>query len=967
MDMKDIILERTRCFILINTWKKTCLLIFVFIASTMHARVCMKSIEEIQTMNIKCDMVINPDGALSPVRRHVQSISRHMQNMRQYFSGVNISFALKIDCCGEEGEYTCEYRKNPVYDKVHINMSLPKKTCIYIQAFTEQMINMFPSEDGPLSIESSHSDSFYRFMREYKNKKDAVYLLAALLLLSEGVNIPLYMDVSTTSKEPSTVLSLKAENHAQFYINLEMWLDETVDGKKVEPVYQKKTEDIVKFFKQLNNPKCSLEMPSIFAETSRYEEFITGNFLCNPKFLIQSYFFEYIDSVEMYEEFVKSVYTLLTEQISHASIEESVQTAHAKRVFSCLFAHKAQIKKGVEYITHLQKIEAIKDAYMVLPFTCSAQVPTHTNLPEYDQSEERFKFGSCVCYVSRMESILLGLFCCIVFNPVTKKYSTAHLPDASPGLKHFFSQYSEPKEYADYIMQRDWSKVVACLPSSRVSYIRKSRNKIAFGLINMLYVISDVVGQNMCVEDAISCLKRLLSKDKLSAADQSKVQSSLLGVFKSLSVNKNVEVKCREVEVNSTYNGWKDLFTPDDTCIEIVYAHNNACAGVNLEMEYAHPTITLSSNIHFYQPKLKAALTSMKTRYSSAATHTECMMLQYAEDRLQRIQADDATDYIPGAAIIALMNRGYSNANSLLLWSSLDNLACKSRIVETFLIHSNRENVKCNNPMVRFTANLIGSAPLDDRNVRQSILRGCVFNKSYKYYYSQINYDVLAIPKAERLSVPMWILFESIFSLDLPKHATTNSCISLLFVYSNTSEIFREFASDYVCLNILNRLYKDYILDKPGESLNQINANKKRGIAILNHILQTMKKHISTQKKYTVNDIYVCWLVYACSKSKNFREFIPQIYAHINPADMSHRFKNIIGKRFSDKDFCNVQKFIEKEWSLFFKKGNTRGSVKYCQIEKFFAMYNKEGPSRAHSHSSRKTNASAHLSYTNKS
>ncbi|EIJ87172.1 hypothetical protein NEPAR06_2350 [Nematocida parisii] len=966
MKMEDIIFERTRCFILINTWKKTCLLTLVFIVSTICARVCMKSIEEIHTMDIKCGTVINPDGALSPVRRHVQNRGRHAQNMRQYFSGVDTSFSLKIDSSGEDSDCTCEYRKNPVNDKAHINVGLPKKTCIYLQAFTVQMINMFPSEEGLLSIESSQSDSFYRFMREYKSKKDAVYLLAALLLLSEGVDIPLYVDASTTSEEPSTVLSLKAENCAKFYINLEMWLDKTVDGKKVEPVYQKKTEDIVKFFKQLNNPRCSLEVPSIFAETGRYEEFITGNFLCSPKFLIQSYFFEYIDSTDMYKDFVKAVHTLLEEQISHAPSEESVQTARAKRVFSCLFAHKAQIEKGVEYISHLQKIDAIKDAYMVLPFTCSAQVPAHTNLPEYDRSEERFKFGKCVCYVGRMESILLSLFCCIVFSPVTKKYSTAHLPDASPGLKHFFSQYRKPKEYADYIMQRDWSKVVAGLPSARVSYIRKSRNKIAFGLINMLYAISDVVGQSTCVEDAIFCLKCLLSKEKLSAADQSEVQSSLQSVFESLSVNKNVKVKCHGVEVNSTYNGWKDLFTPNGTCIEIVYAHNNTCAGVNLKMEYAHPTITLASNIHFYQPKLKAALTNMKTRYSSAATHTECMMLQYAEDSLQRIQADDATDCMPGTAITATMNRGYSNTNSLLLCSSLDNLACKSRIVETFLIHSNRENVKCNNSMARFTANLIGSAPLDDRNVRQSILRGCVFNMKYKYYYPQINYDVLAMPKAERLSVPMWILFESIFSPGLPKHATINSCISLLSVYSNTREIFREFASEYVCLNILNRLCKDYILDKPGDSLNKINANKKRGAAALSHILQTMKSHISAQNNYTVNDIYICWLVYACSKSKNFREFIPQIYMHINHTDMSDRFKNIIGKRFSDKDFCNVQKFIEKEWSLFFKKGNKRGSKKYCEIEKFFAEYKKEGPSRAHAHSSSKTKASAHRPCTNK-
>ncbi|EIJ87096.1 hypothetical protein NEQG_02711, partial [Nematocida parisii ERTm3] len=107
-----------------------------------------------------------------------------------------------------------------------------------------------------------------------------------------------------------------------------------------------------------------------------YEEFLKGNFLCNPKFLIQSYFFEYIDSVEMYEEFVRAVYELITEQISNKDEKKSESVCmetgkKAQEVFDSLFIKQdsAELPSKVEYIKHFRLVEhKLNDELQPMPY-----------------------------------------------------------------------------------------------------------------------------------------------------------------------------------------------------------------------------------------------------------------------------------------------------------------------------------------------------------------------------------------------------------------------------------------------------------------------------------------------------------------------------------------------------------------------------------------------------------------------
>ncbi|OAG33432.1 hypothetical protein NEIG_02526, partial [Nematocida sp. ERTm5] len=323
---------KNNTFIIRNTLKNNILitLTLLLMIHSICTRLETRDARIIQKMELEDKdgtLLIHPEGGLSPFYQCIMERSGYIKNLRGYLHAIN-----------GDGNQVGGY-----------GSTIRKDSNEYMQAFTQQLINMFPSEDRYLSIESEKSDSFTRFLKEYKDKPDSLNLLASLFLLSEGINIPIEIVVDEENNKNKILVLKKKETEELeeekdsnsepeekrikmkegFHVNLSMNIkSKEEEDNTAEPVYQKKTEEIVNFFKSLvnTNPSYCLKVPEEFSMPTTYKEFLTGNFLCNPKFLIQSYFFEYIDSVEMYEEFVRAVYELLNEQISDEKKSENIIT-----------------------------------------------------------------------------------------------------------------------------------------------------------------------------------------------------------------------------------------------------------------------------------------------------------------------------------------------------------------------------------------------------------------------------------------------------------------------------------------------------------------------------------------------------------------------------------------------------------------------------------------------------------------
>ncbi|KAI5168739.1 hypothetical protein NEIRO03_2617, partial [Nematocida sp. AWRm78] len=420
--------------------KHKSIMILLMAICSIRAVIELDAAYSMQT-HLENGMAMHPEGGLSPLCQYAMRKNMFIQNLRRYLFTID-SYNIKDEKFG-----------STIYDDIDNN---------YLQVFTQQLINMFPSEDRYLSIESNNPDSFTRFLREYMDTLDSLYVLASLFLLSEGINIPIEIVVDEeNNKNKILVLKKKEVEELEkeedsnsepeekginmkegFHVNLSMNIKEKEEGDNTaEPVYQKKTEEIVNFFKSLVNTDSSyrLEVPEEFLMPTTHEEFLTGNFLCNPKFLIQSYFFEYIDSVEMYKKFVRAVYELITEKISDEkkSGNPSMDTEkNAQEVFNTLFISgtSCELPSKMKIFNELYKFESKWN-------TTQENMPlienfyfNNLNRDGSEKSKDQIDSISRIKYKNHTVNMLLGMICCFSFDPITKEYTTKSLLNPSTEL-----------------------------------------------------------------------------------------------------------------------------------------------------------------------------------------------------------------------------------------------------------------------------------------------------------------------------------------------------------------------------------------------------------------------------------------------------------------------------------------------------------------------------------------------------
>ncbi|KAI5167058.1 hypothetical protein NEIRO03_1784 [Nematocida sp. AWRm78] len=702
-----------------NRLKKNNILIILILLLMIHsicARLETRDASIIQKMELgdkDGTLLIHPEGGLSPFYQCIMERSGYIKNLRGYLHS--------IDGDGNQvGGYGSTIRED---------------SSEYMQAFTQQLINMFPSEDRYLSIESEKSDSFTRFLREHKDKSDSLNLLASLFLLSEGINIPIEI-VEGNKNSQNKILVLKKKKVKRpkeekdtsgnggelekkktcrkkgFHINLHMNIKKkNKEGKTVEKTPQKKTEEIVNFFKSLatNNSSYYLEVKEEFSMPITYKEFLTGNFLCSPKFLIQSYIFEYIDTVEMYEEFVKAVYELLNEQISNKDENkgENIITEtenKAQKVFGSLFIRQnsTELSSKIEYIEHFRLVEdKLNTELQPMPYIESAEFPilnyfidTQKNnvfsrgfMPLYNRKKDEFVDTELdrEDYII-IEPALLCLFFLFTFDSNTGRHDISHLPSPSKELKKFFAKYSDPLQVMDYTMHREWHRVVEDLPNKDISYrsiSTNSRDPIQFGILNMIYVIREIAGKNDTkINEKIEFMKSII--DSWNSISDSNIDSFLMNIQEIctyLSKNKKIETRCNFFFTNRLENDIMDVGICEGTPLQIIYnPKENGSGSIVIEMEdFSSDSFTdpnhngyvkceVSKNMLRNRDSVaKKTLRDIKNKYTKSKRYIGYIMRQYAKLYLNKITYAIKGKYRFMDKIRSILNSGYTNPNGLLL------------------------------------------------------------------------------------------------------------------------------------------------------------------------------------------------------------------------------------------------------------------------------------------------------------
>ncbi|KAH9385353.1 uncharacterized protein NEMAJ01_0249 [Nematocida major] len=516
------------------------LLLALHAATPLHASMPHKDMLEIHTEpigNSETDQFfINEKGPLSPVRGMILNEEDYVFNMRSMFPGVVPSY--RVDPMPDEfssfGRHECARdakHDKPCADGIYLKgpQSNKDQYTKYIEEYASVIIKMFPSLDGAqLTITANRNDQFTNFLQNQCTKEQASYTLAALLLLSEGV------DVNISAENGRLVLYKDARAKEEVF---------NISRKdKRTQAMQKETAQIVRFFKTYKN---IVELPTT------PDGFATGEFLNSTQFLIQAYISKYVQGRKSMLELAGCAHSLLVGMMREGPVSPNSGDA-ASDAFKRLFTPAEDRSKALEYFKPLNALARAVGVGSKFPFAEKCLVPEPRSVYVYDRKANAFTkdtFANCC------EAGLLALVCCLAYNPETDKYDMDELlkgcpdPAATQDLREFFARTAiVPGDSITFHVQTLWTKVVAGLSSDKIVYKRGSRNEIKTGLKNALYIIAQITGRMQAEEKEIDRLLSQVTPDSpITKEMKLAVEEYLNKFFVSLSVNKRLNVRVRNL------------------------------------------------------------------------------------------------------------------------------------------------------------------------------------------------------------------------------------------------------------------------------------------------------------------------------------------------------------------------------------------------------------------------------------
>ncbi|KAI5137976.1 hypothetical protein NEAUS06_2385 [Nematocida ausubeli] len=480
-----------------------------------------------------------------------------LMHSKRFFS-PEIKIEHSIAVTKDDSEYNSEKHvpKDPIYtytqdhrqDRVHLILPYEGDLLRYKRAYFTTLLEMFPSIYGYVSMWSDREDSFFSFINSTAVEKYKYKILASLLLLAEGVDVPLAINES----ESRTVLFLKkADEGEHFRLNMNVVVKTGKNAESLDVfkrVFQKRAVSVVNFFIENRESKVFTKEENS-SEPFLYKQFEKAQFVNSPAFLIQTYIRHCLESTKEVILFRKIVHGLLNEYIKKGKANpeknqiKQTLAAQAKDMFSRYFMSRKkrsndsqpmdaphQTKKplyshyGV-FSIDLLYLEQVADVVPV-PMKMNSLLSlclrdTGLCLPAGENTIDGVILEPIKGFTDYCETVLLGLFCTIAYNPKENIFTVDHIKSASKQLKSFFQKHSGMYGGVSKEMHNDWNQVVGVLCDPNIQYMRPDRNQLVPGIVNMLYVIKEItgVGDTKKIDEFRERLKRMEEEQKVQEVE----------------------------------------------------------------------------------------------------------------------------------------------------------------------------------------------------------------------------------------------------------------------------------------------------------------------------------------------------------------------------------------------------------------------------------------------------------------
>ncbi|KAI5153231.1 hypothetical protein NEPAR06_0281 [Nematocida parisii] len=897
-------------------------------------------VEEIESSIQDLNYKINPSGPLNIIIGKLYREIGYMHNLYNFSPWIYKNHKLEYK---KDGIFTVKqsFNINSVFLSNEGDLTISKKSNeykrnAYMLEHAKQVVGMFlyAYENTPIIPQrcASYSDFFILFLFHKSIKQYRFYILSALLLLSEGINVPIEISIVKNHRqqfaERLLLRKYTGREEAAYYIHTSLWLEK--DNHSEEKVYYNGAKEVIQFFiKNRNNPLLSGR--NEFAELDDYSTFRTGKFLNGTKFLIQSYIAEFISSAEEYREFIETTYELINNQMKNTEMtQEDYEAVNA--VFKRLFIIKNdQTENSVSYINPICNITDYIRKVDLFPHINSV------NLAEYSKCSGVYTLNnlqvkdSSVLKRNQMNMAILNLVLFLLYNTENRDYLiSCDNPKScycNSEFINFFKKHGPILNVKDPQMRKEWERILYTQTSINISYY-ENRN-ISSGLMNILHVLivimqPDIVKKNRLAGDLNLNMKKAYTSSEDPEIQHENIKSVILDLFFKLTNMSNISITRINLEhlvFRPPYNKFELIGT-----ISLLFNFNMAVCAVELNITL--DTFTVSSRPdRYYKGKITQIINSGQNYSINLQTHTGNLVYEYIcslENKYFKMDYNYDDTYL--LHVESNIRKGTFNLYELLVDMKFSSSVYRGLFVFSFLLNTSPETLSNSHELVRFTSNIIkyNFIARGDKRSMKHILNGFLVNKNYAQYYGSFIIGPIEFlwPEDEITYVLIKSLISNILRMGSIQHLSA----------SLSSMLQLSLCVEHVYSNLENSYTANYVLQLI------INAHIESHSRYMQSFLSSVDSKILG---YNSSYIALVLLCYSCISPTCPKSIIIDFYNSINSKHLINVTKTSIQRIFNAPDIGIIAsrlKGLKNEISpkikmtLFSKNHAIKKYIKYQMV-----------------------------------
>ncbi|KAI5136204.1 hypothetical protein NEAUS06_1804 [Nematocida ausubeli] len=867
------------------------MLILAYIYTPVNGILSLDQIEILQKNKIEYEgrhIIINPSGPLNLLRGYIIHKEGLIYNKRLFTPEISAKYQIVQASDVNAAFPVYSFNRGIENDAVASDGFSNDIKGGYLRTYHKILINMFPFHNESVPIESNEKDSFSRWTKSKKTKKHMYRLLAALLLMSEGIRIP----IQIVGEEDDAHVVLKQKSRKEVVFCIPLPIKSEVQEPSDSRDFQKKTREIIKGFIEISSLRAK-DAISEYDEPNTLEQFRTGLFLNSIKFLIQAYLFEFIGSVEEALLVNETVYDMILNQINETKPTEKRIISHYKRVLDRCFTTIDEYFYENNALTYINIIKEIPKAMIIkqaLPFSNQQQIPNIKNIARNSINATLPQDTQQVVYSGNRNCILtiLSVVCCLFYNPSVHMYEFKNKKCRTDHIEAFFNKNMKPFQSIGVTVYSEWCEHIEN-SIDRSKFFLYKRHAVGVGLFNMLYTLACCLNMGGRSKEKITNFANALNKSHEPMIwFYGDINEFVKSFFQKLTCNKNLSVSCKKLVRRKVVNKF-DVF--GEIVLEYKYDDRQETISIHLTTEDTYFNITDSRIIS--HDSREERLQSLMNTSQERDNFTSCLVSYCIYNIIKSIDQRKKDGLHDICNMPNTSDLDYEEISKILIMRKITDIEYKKDLVIWAIVQTSKSdgNISAETPGMRFISNIVASYYAHDVNSLKSILSCITLIKNHISVTPEINIREETYKKMKEQANPTIMKISILYAIE---RKAPELLIYYITNYLKANEKTPDVWPDVV-LVISNKEVFDVLF-----KLNNVlySTDMLNTIDSMDYKSAELRMYLS-----------IAWFVYACETKKEFPTLIETLYSSIS-------IKNVETKKYacciiSQDNFKSVHAFLD--------------------------------------------------------